>query len=107
MNTTVVLTTTVSPPFILTCHRPASLTTQWVELFNDPLLGALRPVPSRDIRIGGILAVFLGAFFSRAIQQSSAGAEGAIGVLCALRLGQVFWWIWTPVVPVVVKGEKA
>lgn len=90
-------------PTILVSHL-AGLTLQWVELFNDPLLGAIRPVPSRDVRVAGIFAVFFGAFCSRAIQQSSAGAAGAIGVLCALRFGQVFWWIWTPVVPIAVKG---
>jgi len=74
-------------------------------LFNDPLLGSVRPVHSRDIRIAGVLAVFLGAFFSRAIHQSYAGPQGAIGVLCALRFGQIFWWIWVPAIPAKVEGK--
>lgn len=87
MNTTVVLTTT------------------WVELFNDPLLGSVRHVHSRDVRIAGILAVFFGAFFSRAIHQSPAGPVGAMGVLCALRFGQIWWWVFTPAVPVKTEGK--
>lgn len=84
----------------------ALLTIQWVELFNDPLLGAVRHVHSRDIRVAGVLAVFMGAFFSRAILQSSAGPEGAIGVLCALRFFQIFWWAYTPAVPLKPESEK-
>lgn len=71
---------------------------QWVELFNDPLLGAVRGVHSRDIRVAGVFAVFFGAFCSRAILQSPAGPEGAMGVLCALRFFQIFWWAYTPAV---------
>jgi len=74
MNTTVVLTTT------------------WVELFNDPLLFALKGIPSRDIRALGVFGVFLGAFFSRAILATRCGQAGAIGVLAALRLIQMVWW---------------
>jgi hypothetical protein len=78
---------------------------QWVELFNDPLLGSVRHVHSRDVRIAGILAVFFGAFFSRAIHQSPAGPVGAMGVLCALRFGQIWWWVFTPAVPVKTEGK--
>lgn len=82
MNTTVVLTTT------------------WVELFNDPLLFSLKPVQSRDIRAMGVAAVFLGAFCSRAVLQSSAGQTGALGVLAGLRIIQTFWWWFIPSAPV-------
>jgi len=78
---------------------------KWVELFNDPLLGSVRHVHSRDVRIAGILAVFFGAFFSRAIHQSPAGPVGAMGVLCALRFGQIWWWVFTPAVPVKTEGK--
>ena len=78
---------------------------KWVELFNDPPLGSVRHVHSRDVRIAGILAVFFGAFFSRAIHQSPAGPVGAMGVLCALRFGQIWWWVFTPAVPVKIEGK--
>jgi hypothetical protein len=78
---------------------------KWVELFNDPLLGSVRHVHSRDVRIAGILAVFFGAFFSRAIHQSPAGPVGAMGVLCGLRFGQIWWWVFTPAVPVKTEGK--
>lgn len=74
MNTTVVLTTT------------------WVELFNDPLLLALRPAASRDIRLAGVGALFLGGFVARAIVATRAGQAGTQGVLVGLRLVQMGWW---------------
>lgn len=81
MNTTVVLTTT------------------WVEIFNDPLLLAFKGVPSRDVRVMGVLALFFGGFVSRAITNAcggETGAAGAIGVLVALRFVQMLWWAVTP-----------
>ncbi|WVQ82800.1 hypothetical protein IAT38_004932 [Cryptococcus sp. DSM 104549] len=81
MNTTVVLTTT------------------WVEIFNDPLLGAFKYTPSRDIRIAGGFAVFLGAFVSRAILDK-AGSAGSLGVLAGFRMVQVVWWYFLPDKPV-------
>lgn len=122
MNTTVVLTTTVclllpicADPLRLSWrtiavhqiyHRPCrpleaiSLPSdmkcgtyrQWVELFNDPFLFSLKLAPSRDIRIMGVLGVFLGAFFARAILQSYAGQAGCLGTLAGLRLIQMVWW---------------
>ncbi|WVN87595.1 uncharacterized protein L203_102778 [Cryptococcus depauperatus CBS 7841] len=77
MNTTVVLTTT------------------WVEIFNDPLLCAFKYTPSRDIRIAGGLAVFVGAFVSRAILDASSMA-GVCGVLAGLRMLQLVWWFFIP-----------
>lgn len=81
MNTTVVLTTT------------------WVEIFNDPLLFALKPVASRDIRIMGVIALFMGGFVSRALTNACGGAAGALGVLAALRLAQLVWWVVIPSPP--------
>ncbi|WVQ72214.1 hypothetical protein IAR50_001761 [Cryptococcus sp. DSM 104548] len=77
MNTTVVLTTT------------------WVEIFNDPFLFSFKYTPSRDIRILGGLALFLGSFISRAILQASSSA-GVVGVLAGLRMVQVVWWFFIP-----------
>lgn len=77
MNTTVVLTTT------------------WVEIFNDPSLFALRYVPSRDLRVAGVLGVLIGAFVARALL-GVIGQGGTIGVLCGLRLAQAAWWAVIP-----------
>ena len=40
----------------------------------------------------GVLGVFLGAFFARAILQTHAGQAGCLGVLAGLRLIQMVWW---------------
>jgi len=72
MNTTVVLTTT------------------WVEIFNDPSLFALRS-PSRDVRVAGVLGVFVGAFIARALL-GAIGSGGTIAILCAFRAVQAVWW---------------
>ncbi|RSH78369.1 uncharacterized protein EHS24_002094 [Apiotrichum porosum] len=77
MNTTVVLTTT------------------WVEIFNDPLLFAFKKVPSRDIRVQGVVFLILGSFVSRAIM-GKIGSAGTLGVLCGFRLLQTLWWALTP-----------
>lgn len=73
MNTTVVLTTT------------------WVEIFNDPQLLSFHAVPSRDIRIAGVMSILVGAFTARALL-GVAGGGGTVGVLCGLRLLQAVWW---------------
>jgi hypothetical protein len=80
MNTTVVLTTT------------------WVEIFNDPLLLAMKRVPSRDIRVLGVFFLLFGAFVARAIM-GPIGNAGALGVLCGFRLLQTVWWAVSPSVP--------
>ncbi|OCF60163.1 hypothetical protein L486_02843 [Kwoniella mangroviensis CBS 10435] len=86
MNTTVVLTTT------------------WVEIFNDPLLFAFKYTPSRDIRIAGGFAVFVGAFVSRAILDGG-GQAAALGALAGFRMIQCIWWFLIPDKP--VKADKA
>jgi hypothetical protein len=65
---------------------------QWVEIFNDPFLFSLRPAASRDVRVGGVGMVFLGAFIARALIGTSAGVAGSLGILVGLRLVQVVWW---------------
>ena len=65
---------------------------QWVEIFNDPFLFALRPAASRDVRVGGVAMVFFGAFVARALSGTSAGVAGSLGVLVGFRLVQVVWW---------------
>ncbi|ORY23262.1 hypothetical protein BCR39DRAFT_549556 [Naematelia encephala] len=72
------------------------LTTTWVEIFNDPLLLNFHPTASRDVRLAGVFCVFLGAFCARAILGSRCGMAGTIGVLAALRLCQLVWWLLTP-----------
>lgn len=73
MNTTVVLTTT------------------WVEIFNEPSLLVPKRVPSRDIRVAGVAAVFIGAFASRGLL-GVIGGDGTVGVLCGLRIISMIWW---------------
>ncbi|ORX34487.1 hypothetical protein BD324DRAFT_583432 [Kockovaella imperatae] len=68
------------------------LTTTWVELFNDPFLFAFRYAPSRDVRIGGILAVFVGAFCSRGLIATKCGMTGTLGIMIGLRGLQIVWF---------------
>lgn len=77
MNTTVVLTTT------------------WVEIFNDPGLLTLGFVRSRDARVAGVLAVFVGAFVGRALI-GAIGGVGALAVLAGMRALSAVGWALVP-----------
>jgi hypothetical protein len=61
------------------------LTTVWCELMADPKLFSLGKVKTRDHKIIGIAALFLGAFLGRALLQSQ-GSAVALGVGAALKL---------------------
>lgn len=77
MNTTVVLTAT------------------WVEIFNEPGLFTLGFVKSRDARIAGVLAIFVGALVGRAFL-GAVGSGGALGVLAGLRALSGVGWALVP-----------
>lgn len=71
------------------------LTTIWVEIINDPKLFVLKSVKTRDHRILGAFALFMGAFVSRAIL-FKINAAGALGVGVGLRLLITICWLWIP-----------
>ncbi|KAJ9125394.1 hypothetical protein QFC22_000354 [Naganishia vaughanmartiniae] len=71
------------------------LTTVWVELVNDPFLFALRRVNTRDHKAMSILAVFLGAFISKALVDK-IGSAGTLGVGAGLRFLGAWAWLWVP-----------
>ncbi|KAI0337654.1 hypothetical protein BDW22DRAFT_864793 [Trametopsis cervina] len=72
------------------------LTTVWCELMADPKLFQLnRLVISRDHKVIGIVALFVGGFASRAILQS-IGSAGTLGVGCGIRVIIAFWWFFVP-----------
>lgn len=72
------------------------LTTVWCELMADPKLFKLnRRVISRDHKIVGIAALFVGGFASRAILQK-IGAAGTLGVGTGIRLLISIWWLFVP-----------
>jgi hypothetical protein len=69
------------------------LTTVWCELMADPRLFHLGPVVSRDHKIYGILALFLGGFLSRALLQASDSAI-TLGVGAGLRALIALSFLW-------------
>ncbi|KAJ9109051.1 hypothetical protein QFC21_000377 [Naganishia friedmannii] len=71
------------------------LTTVWVELVNDPFLFALRRVNTRDHKAMSILAVFLGAFISKALIDK-IGSAGTLGIAAGLRFLGAWVWLWVP-----------
>ncbi|GHJ85439.1 hypothetical protein NliqN6_1841 [Naganishia liquefaciens] len=79
------------------------LTTVWVELVNDPFLFALRRVDTRDHKAMSILAVFLGAFISKALVDK-IGSAGTLGIAAGLRF--IGAWAWLAV-PSKVRPPKA
>lgn len=67
------------------------LTTIWVELVNDPMLFTLKHVRTRDHKFAGVIALFLGAFVSRALIDA-IGTVGTLGIGAGLRfLGAGMW----------------
>jgi len=72
------------------------LTTVWCELMADPKLFHLRRrVISRDHKVIGILALFVGGFAARAILQA-IGSAGTLGIGCGIRVLISVWWLFVP-----------
>ena len=72
------------------------LTTVWCELMADPNLFRLnRFVISRDYKVIGIAALFLGGFVSRAILQS-IGSDSSLGIACGVRVLMALSWLFVP-----------
>jgi hypothetical protein len=71
------------------------LTTVWCELMADPKLFVSRPVPSRDHKMLGIAALFVGGFCSRAILQA-IGSPASLGIGAGLRVVIALSWFFVP-----------
>ncbi|PSR87375.1 hypothetical protein PHLCEN_2v5192 [Hermanssonia centrifuga] len=72
------------------------LTTVWCELMADPKLFQLkRRIISRDHKVIGIVALFIGGFAGRAILDK-IGAAGALGVGTGIRFLISLWWLFVP-----------
>ncbi|KAI0042609.1 hypothetical protein FA95DRAFT_1499878 [Auriscalpium vulgare] len=72
------------------------LTTVWCELMADPKLFMMRRwIPSRDHKVMGIVALFIGGFTSRAILQS-IGSPAALGIGTGLRVLIAASWLFVP-----------
>ncbi|KZT32176.1 hypothetical protein SISSUDRAFT_1055873 [Sistotremastrum suecicum HHB10207 ss-3] len=71
------------------------LTTVWCELMADPNLFKRRFVLTRDHKVIGVVALFIGGFFSRALVDK-IGAAGTFGVGTGLRVLIAFSWFWVP-----------
>ncbi|KAH8993610.1 hypothetical protein EDB86DRAFT_2928827 [Lactarius hatsudake] len=71
------------------------LTTVWCELMADPKLFILRPVTTRDHKIVGIAALFVGGFCSRAILQA-IGSPASLGIAAGLRVLVALSWFFVP-----------
>ena len=71
------------------------LTTVWCELMADPKLFKGRLVVSRDHKIIGIVALFIGGFASRAILDA-IGSAGTLGIGTGIRTLIAIWWLFVP-----------
>jgi uncharacterized membrane protein YoaK (UPF0700 family) len=72
------------------------LTTVWCELVADPKLFNFRHmVKTRDHKVLGIFALFIGGFTSRAILQT-IGAESSLGIACGIRVLMAISWLFVP-----------
>jgi len=72
------------------------LTTVWCELMADPKLFLIsRPLTSRDHKILGIAALFVGGFCSRAILQA-IGSPASLGIAAGLRVVIALSWFFVP-----------
>jgi len=81
------------------------LTTVWCELMADPnLFNIRRIVISRDHKLMGIFALFIGGFISRAILQS-IGSPSALGIGCGIRVLISLWWLFVPAKQPAVRGK--
>jgi hypothetical protein len=62
----------------------------------DPNLFRLnRIIISRDHKVLGILALFVGGFVSRAILEK-IGSAGTLGIGCGIRVLIAVWWLFVP-----------
>ena len=75
--------------------RTVVLTTVWCELMADPKLFVRHRVVTRDHKIIGIVALFIGGFASRAILDK-IGSAGTLGVGTGIRLLIAVWWLFVP-----------
>jgi hypothetical protein len=71
------------------------LTTVWCEFMADPKLFVSRPVPSRDHKMLGIAALFIGGFCSRAILQA-IGSPASLGIGAGMRVVIALSWFFVP-----------
>ncbi|VDC07416.1 unnamed protein product [Peniophora sp. CBMAI 1063] len=72
------------------------LTTVWCELMADPKLFHLKNIViTRDHKVMGIFALFLGGFVSRAILQS-IGSDSSLGIACGVRVLMALSWLFVP-----------
>ncbi|OCH88541.1 hypothetical protein OBBRIDRAFT_795162 [Obba rivulosa] len=72
------------------------LTTVWCELMADPKLFRLNHrVISRDHKVIGILALFVGGFVGRALIDA-IGSPGTLGIGCGMRVLIAAWWLVVP-----------
>ena len=71
------------------------LTTVWCELVSDPKLFVTRRVASRDHKIIGIAALFVGGFCSRVILQA-IGSPATLGIGTGLRVFIAVSWLFVP-----------
>ena len=80
------------------------LTTVWCELMADPKLFHLKNIViTRDHKVMGIFALFLGGFVSRAILQS-IGSDSSLGIACGVRVLMALSWLFVPAKKVAVKS---
>lgn len=82
----------INSPFATT----VVLTSVWCELLADPALFNLRKaVAARDRKALAIFALFLGAFFGRALS-AHIGSSGALGIATGIRFLLAFGWFLVP-----------
>ncbi len=61
----------------------------------DPKLFISRPVATRDLKVLGIAALFVGGFCSRAILQA-IGSPASLGIAAGLRVVIALSWFFVP-----------
>ena len=91
------------------CAVTVVLTTVWCELMADPKLFERRKVRTRDHKILGVGALFIGAFAGRAVLQETSAA-GALGVGTGMKVVIALSFLFVPAKanspPAVAKGGK-
>jgi hypothetical protein len=61
----------------------------------DPKLFVRRSITTRDHKVAGVFALFLGGFLSRAILQT-IGTPSSLGIATGLRVLIAFSWLFVP-----------